>query len=131
MFKGGNGAWWKILERRRKGHHMKGDIIWSWWYRCGKTYHDGMRTGEWAPTIAYCCKGWTSLGNFLEPTLMAMTGEIWQADQVCDFTGPETVLWVDPLQNPPYLYSARAREGAVPEYPKVQDLYNTGQQQAI
>lgn len=64
MFKGGNGTWWIILERRRKEHHMKGDIIWSWWYRCGKTYHEGMRTGEWVPTIAYYCKGWTSLGNF-------------------------------------------------------------------
>lgn len=52
MFKGGNGTWWIILERRRKGHHTKGDMIWSWWYRCGKTHHKGMRTGEWAPTIA-------------------------------------------------------------------------------
>lgn len=75
--------------------------------------------------------GWTSSGNFLEPTLLVMTGEIWQDDQTCDYTGPKPVLWVDPLQNPPYLYSARACEVAVPEYPKVQDLYNTGQQQSI
>lgn len=67
----------------------------------------------------------------VELALLVRTRESWQADQPCNYSGPEPGLWVGPPQYPPHLGSAGAHEGTSFADPKLQNLHDIGQQQDV
>ena len=73
--------------------------------------------------------GWPSQSSAGELTLVVWIRERWRDDQLSFHPGPDSGLSISPPQNLYHLCTVGTCERACPAIPRLQDLYDTGQQQ--